>query len=96
MLEQVVHLVILVVELQGLKDLVYVLVSPLYFRLRGGEMRIHDRKLGLTDLDGAADGALVATHSEDAGADLGELEIFQDFLRIFLVENDLEEAHLDM
>jgi hypothetical protein len=41
-LEQVVHLVILVVELQGLEDLVNVLVSALDFRLRGSQMRIHD------------------------------------------------------
>lgn len=42
-LEQVVHLVILVVELQGLEDLVNVLVSPLDFRLRGSQMRINNR-----------------------------------------------------
>ena len=42
-LEKVVHLIILVVELQGLKDLINILVSPLDFRLRGGEMRINYR-----------------------------------------------------
>ena len=41
--EQVVHLVILVVELQGLEDLVNVLISPLDFRLRGSQMRINNR-----------------------------------------------------
>ena len=39
----------------------------------------------LAYLDRASDGALVAAHSEDAGTDLGKLEIFEDFLGIFFV-----------
>ena len=42
-LEQIVHLVIFVIELQGLQDLVHVLVSALDFRLRGSQMRINHR-----------------------------------------------------
>jgi len=42
-LEQIVHLVILVIELQGLQDLVHVLVSALDFRLRGSQMGINYR-----------------------------------------------------
>ena len=96
MLEQVIYLVVLVVEKQRFQDLVYVLVSAVDLGLRCGKMRIYYCNFSLANFDRAADGTLIAAHTQNSSSNLSKLEIFQHFLGVSLVQDYLEESHLNV